>query len=209
MYTIYDENMKKVNTQRIEVTEQKLASKYVKENDIVLELGARYGSVSCAINLILNNKKNQVVVEPDSRVWSALEYNRKINNCDFNIVKGTISNDKYSLTNLNLCFNGYGSTCVKDTNSTINNFSLHQVKEMYNIEKFSVLVADCEGFLETFLSENPEIYDTIRLLIFEADYKEKCNYNNIENELKLRNFKNLLKGDQNVWIRFIPFKENV
>lgn len=58
-----------------------------------------------------------------------------------------------------------------------------------------------EGFLETFILENPGIYDTIRLIIFEEDYKEKCNYNNIKKELKLRNFIKLIDGIQNVWIR--------
>lgn len=39
--------------------------------------------------------------------------------------------------------NGYGSTCVKDANSTIDNFTLNQIKETYNIDEFNVLVADC------------------------------------------------------------------
>ena len=50
------------------------------------------------INNILNNKHNQVVVEPDDRVWNALEDNRHRNNCDFHIVKGFISNKNLDLT---------------------------------------------------------------------------------------------------------------
>jgi CO/xanthine dehydrogenase FAD-binding subunit len=50
-----------------------IEKQYILENDIVLELGA------CVINSKLNNKKNQVVVEPNDRVWDALEKN-KINN---------------------------------------------------------------------------------------------------------------------------------
>ncbi len=34
----------------MEKDEQDLANKYILEDDIVLELGARYGSVSCIIN---------------------------------------------------------------------------------------------------------------------------------------------------------------
>ena len=48
----------------------------------------------------LNNKNNQVVVEPDDRVWNALEKNKNSNNCEFNIVKRFISNKKLDLTNL-------------------------------------------------------------------------------------------------------------
>ena len=34
--------------------------------------------------------------------------------------------------------------------------------------KFNVLVADCEGFLE----ENPELYNELEMIIFEADWKK-------------------------------------
>jgi hypothetical protein len=46
-----------IDTEHIEKPEQDLAKKYIKKNDIVLELGARYGTVSCIINSKLNNKK--------------------------------------------------------------------------------------------------------------------------------------------------------
>ena len=36
--------------------------KYIKPNDIVLEIGGRYGVVSNTIQLLLKNKKNHVVV---------------------------------------------------------------------------------------------------------------------------------------------------
>jgi hypothetical protein len=53
----YDENDNIIDHNILEATEQQLAKKYIKPNDKVLELGARYGTVSCAINKILNNKK--------------------------------------------------------------------------------------------------------------------------------------------------------
>ena len=64
----------------------------------------------------------------------------------------------------------------------------------YNL-KFNVLVADCEGFLETFFDENPELYEELNLIIYERDNdgskggrRIKCNYNKIENNLKNYNF---------------------
>jgi precorrin-6B methylase 2 len=104
----------KINTNVIEHDEQQIANKFISQNDIVLELGARYGSVSCIINSKLNNKYNQVVVEPDKRVWDALEQNRERNNCKFNIVKGFISNKKLDLTNLDCCHGGYGATFIEN-----------------------------------------------------------------------------------------------
>lgn len=199
----YDQNDNLINNQNIEKIEQDLANEYIQENDCVLELGARYGTVSCVINNRLKNKKKQVVVEPDNRVWDALEKNRDRNNCDFNIVKGFLSDRRLNLTNLNVHLNGYGSTSIEDLDgkSMIPSYSMNEIKTMYNIKKFNVLVADCEGFLETFFDENPDFYDNLRLIIFEADYGEKCNYKKIRNKLREKGLKPLLEGHQNVWLR--------
>ena len=184
---IKDEYGNLIDTLKIEVREQHLVKNYIDKNDIVLELGARYGSVSITINKILTNKNNQVVVEPDDRVWEALEINKINNNCSFNIVNGFISKKKLSLTNLKKCHNGYGSTFVYNSKSNIPIYSFEYIKTKYNL-KFNVLVADCEGFLETFFDENPCIYDNLRMIIYEADYPEKCNYVKIEQTLYKNNF---------------------
>ena len=52
----YDENNKIINIDVIEKPEQDLVKKYILSYDTVLELGARYGTVSCAINSKLYNK---------------------------------------------------------------------------------------------------------------------------------------------------------
>jgi len=61
----------KINPYYYETFEQYLILKYIKPNDIVLEIGARYGIVSNTINLLLDNKKNHIVVEPDLEVIPA------------------------------------------------------------------------------------------------------------------------------------------
>lgn len=193
----YNEKNIIIDTNKCERKEQELANTYISENDVVLELGARYGTVSCIINKKLNNKTNQVVVEPDERVWEVLEKNKLNNNCDFHIVKGFISNKSLGLTNLNDC-HGYGTTAIQCENSKIPSFTLNEIKSKYNLQ-FNVLVADCEGFLETFLNENPELYQELNMLIFEADYKDKCNYDKIHNELIKNNFRAVVKGYQNVY----------
>ena len=197
---IKNEHDEIIDISQIEINEQNQAKKYIEKNDIVLELGARYGSVSCTINSKLNNKTNQIVVEPDERVWEALEKNKTKNNCGFHIIKGFISKEKMILTDLHSYLNGYGSTFKKDINSNIPNFLLDDIIEKYSLT-FNVLVADCEGFLEIFLDENPRLYKELRLIMFEADYVDKCNYNKIENILLSNNFKEILKGHQNIYIK--------
>ena len=196
---IRDENGTRINA-CVEGAEQELANTYIKAEDCVLELGARYGSVSCIINSKLRCKKNHVAVEPDERVWKALELNRSTNNCDFHIVKGFVSNRKLSLTEKNAC-DGYATTSFENKDTTIPSYSLKEIQDTYDLS-FNVLVADCEGFLESFFDENPDFPDTLRLIIFEADYPEKCNYTKIRSILEYdKEFTELLFGHQNVWIK--------
>lgn len=195
---IKDENGYIVDTENFEKEEQDLASKYILENDIVLELGARYGSVSIVVNKILDNKTNHVVVEPDERVWECLEENKISNDCHFNIIRGFISNKKLNLTDITSCW-GYGTTSIEDTSSKIPSYTLTEIKEKYNLN-FNVLIADCEGFLETFYDENPSFFDNLRLIIFERDRPDKCNYDRIINILSDKGYTNLLNCFQNVWM---------
>jgi FkbM family methyltransferase len=194
----YDKENNLIDIENIEKPEQDLANKYILPSDVVLELGARYGTVSCTINKKLYNKLNQVVVEPDSRVWESLEKNKTINNCHFNIVKGFISRIKLDIAHQD---RDYGTTSIINKDSKTDCFTIEEIKQKYNIQKFNVLVADCEGGLEMFLNENPSLYNDIRMIIFEADYPEKCNYEFIKKNLHIFGFTKMEEGHQNVWIK--------
>ena len=76
-----DENGKVINHKNIEHIEQGLAQKYITPNDKVLELGARYGSVSIITNKIVNDKSTHYVVEPDSAVCTTQCYT--IRDCSY------------------------------------------------------------------------------------------------------------------------------
>jgi FkbM family methyltransferase len=195
---IVNENGQLINIKYFEKEEQDLARTYVLEDDVVLELGARYGSVSCTINNNLGIKTNQVVVEPDERVWEALEINKKANNCHFHIIKGFISYKKLNLTDKSSHL-GCGTSTIEDSNTTIPSYSLSEIKNKYKLN-FNVLIADCEGFLEMFYDENTNFFDSLRLVIFECDRPDKCNYNKIKTSLTNKGFTNLLDSFQNVWI---------
>jgi len=175
---IFDEKGKLVNYGVYESTEIKMAREFIQSDDYVLELGARYGGVSCEINKKLKNKKYQVVVEPDSRVWEVLEKNRDRNNCEFEIVKGTISKTPQKIIMNSRKFddnNDWATYCEDSSNTTIQNYDLPN-------KPFNVLVADCEGFLETFYRENMELFMRLRCIIIEKDRREHCNYEYLESE---------------------------
>lgn len=204
---IYNEKNNLVDLKKYEHFEQSLAKQHILPSDKVLELGARYGSVSIIVNKILENKKNQVVVEPDERVWKSLELNKKINNCKFHIFKGIISNEKYSLKNKDL-YEGYATTMTKDPNSNIKITTVKKIKKKYDID-FNVLIVDCEGCFEIFLKENEDFVKNLRMIMYEADYPNKCDYVKIENFLIENNYKIVdIWSNQYVWKK-IKKNENV
>ena len=108
---IYDEKGKLINHELVENIEQKLAYRYIRPYHKVLELGARYGSVSIITNQIVKDKSSHYVVEPDKEVWSALETNMKLNDCQFNIIKGIIGTEgrKHRLVG-----EGYAKRTIED-----------------------------------------------------------------------------------------------
>lgn len=190
---LFTESGTKINTSASEYPEQCLALAYVHPSSTVLELGARYGSVSCIINKQLTNKANQVSVEPDPTVWSALEQNILQNGCSVWLHKGFVSKKTR-----NLLPYGYAATSIVADTSTIVSISVEDIESVYSL-KFDTLVADCEGFLEEFFDEHPQLYDQLHTVIFEADYPNKCNYNKIRQTLKEHGFREIITGFQNVF----------
>lgn len=167
----------------VEIVEQELVKKYVKPDDRVLELGARYGAVSVTTNKILNDnsKQKHYVVEPDAKVWNALETNMKENNCNFNIIKGVIGEKKYKV-----CGSNYSTYTEEDPNSTLESYKIPDVD-------FNTLIVDCEGYLETFYFENVEFFKTLDKIILEADEIERCDYEKVFAEFKKQGFTQIEK----------------
>jgi FkbM family methyltransferase len=190
-----NEHGRKIDINKFETVEQSQTEHYITEDSVVLELGARYGTVSCVINKKLKNKFNQVSVEPDSSVWECLEKNMQVNGCKFNLIKGVISMHPLELVNVPY---GYGNTTIKSESSSLAKYTLDQVEQQYNLS-FDTLVADCEGFLGQFFEENPRLYEQLKLVIFEKDNPTNCNYTSILENLKTYGFTNLVSGFHEVW----------
>lgn len=195
----YDEIGRVINIKHVEYEEQVLAEQYVQPDDVVLELGARYGSVTVAISRKLRDSSNCVSVEPDERVWAALNRNLATFGSMAHIVKGFVSKSRMSLANVSCC-NGYGTTCVPDKESAIPTYTVNDLETRYNL-KFTVLIADCEGFLGTFIDENMELLSQLRLIIFEADYGDKCDYNRLRDIFRSANFHEVKNGFHSVWLK--------
>ncbi len=182
-----------------EIAEQLISLKYIKPNDKVLELGARYGTVTCITSKKVGENGIVISVEPDSDVWNALENNLINNRCNANIIKGFISNNPVELNK-----NGYSSYGIESKNSTLPNYTINEIKEKYKINNFNVLIADCEGCLEKFVRENEDMVKKLEIITYESDQPHMCDYNYLKTLLENNNFKLIetsnYQVDRLVWI---------
>jgi FkbM family methyltransferase len=193
-----------INYGIIEVQEQLDASTFLLPDDCVLELGGRWGGVSIIINSQLKDKTKHLVVEPDSRVWEVLEKNRDTHGCQFHIVKGAISNQKLNLDIDDKKYHGLASFTKPSTDGR-GDVPIYKLQDFEDkVTNFNVLIADCEGFLETFFDENKEIFKNLRLILFEKDRPEACDYDRLKEEFKqLGFFEYRDNGEHCVFIRQI------
>jgi FkbM family methyltransferase len=190
-----DEHGNLIDTKRNENDEQLIAKYCIEKGARVLELGARYGTVTYQI---AQHAKHVVAVEPDEKVWDALENNLGtllLNNVS--LLKGFLSKKPQELLDQK---NGYAKWSEENSNSKSKLFTLADAEEFVG-GKFDTLVADCEGCLPTFLQENPDVLQTIHTVIYEADRVENADYGYVEHVLIENGFSCSLQGFQNVWTR--------
>lgn len=167
--TFVDRNGEPVNVE-YEAVEQFLVKKYIPKDACVLELGARYGTVSCVISKVLDNPTYHVAVEPDSSVIEALTKNRNNNGGQFHIFEGVVSEKGYELGFIDpkFDFHEYGTYTKKTDTPKIKNMSFTELSNTYNLT-FDCIVADCEGFFCDFVEENPDVIKNMRVIIYEQD----------------------------------------
>ena len=153
-----------------EADEQYLVQKYIPKDATVLEMGARYGTVSCVISRVLDDPTRHVAVEPDNSVIEALTKNRDMNGGKFHIFEGVVSGKGYELVRIDSKFDmhEYGTHTKETENPDLKNLTVDALSEKYGL-KFDCIVADCEGFFCNFVEENPEFVKNMRVIIYEQD----------------------------------------
>lgn len=187
-----------VDHKNVERSEQLDAYMFVPKDATVLELGARWGTVSCMINRMLKDPRKHLAVEPDATVIPALIDNKKRAKAQFIIWNGAVSKKP-----LRMDRSEYDAQTIpaKD-GGNVKVASLSQLQQKYKM-KFDVLVADCEGCLCSFFKENDPIQ--FRMIMFEKDYPQSCDYKKIDRMLAQKGFvmiKNELNVvERSVWVR--------
>lgn len=213
-FTFFNEKGECINHRLFEREEQEQAYKYIPQDaQGVLELGARYGTVTCSISKKIGNRPVLITVEPDTDVWPCLEDNLKRHDVNAILVKGAISRKPIGFIHFD-----YGSFTTTNPaedvkpvaeshhsnlayRTEIPTWTLEEILNKSNIPIIDVLVADCEGFLEQFMDENPDLYNTLRVIIFEKDGTNRCNYNRIQWYLYKAGLREVVGGFHAVWVR--------
>ena len=53
----------------------------MEEEDVVLEIGSRYGTISCALSQSMGNNGKLVTIEADPSAWEIHQYNKLTHSC--------------------------------------------------------------------------------------------------------------------------------
>lgn len=178
-FKLYDLNGKLTCSWKNELWEQLLIEEYVESEDVVLEIGANIGRSSILINKILDNKKYHVCLEPVKDIFKVLLKNKRLHNCKFNAVCGTLSFDKLKIKSCD------ESSSISDQGEVTENFNLSELVNIIN-KDFTVIFADCEGCLPNILIEFPELFVNLKKVILETDRPDLCDYDSMY-ELLIKN----------------------
>lgn len=195
----YDENKIVINISNYETTEQWIAKTFIPEDASVLELGGRYGVVSCEINKRLKDKTKHLVVEPDPVVFVHMVNNIVANRANCRMFNGIISRTPQYFQPAGLGSRTRCKPCSTES-VLVPHMSLTDAIAKYGIV-FDTLVADCEGCLESFFDENLDYIKNFKLITFEEDYGSECNYDKIKQILAQNNFECVRPGGHSVWVK--------
>jgi len=157
----------------IERNSRVVVFKWLPEDSSVLEVGARYGSTSCAIADKQKQSGRLVSFDADRLVWDHLEKNRVSHSCNFQIVRGLLGKVDGKIIE-----NRYGTLADSsgeiakrgvDPKSlvTVPHFTLLDVQRKYGI-RFDVAAFDCEGCFASVMKDFPELASQLKMMIIES-----------------------------------------
>jgi FkbM family methyltransferase len=159
----------------------------VRRNNVVLELGGRFGTTSCVLSEQTGNAGNVVTVEPDPKAHKALLRNRQRHNCSFHIVRGTVGDTPSSISQT---YSHYATQTrpAAAGDVAVPNIAFKSVEQLIG-KKFDTLLIDCEGCIDDFFSgTNRKLLSQVTLIIMEEDAPYKVNYRKWHNRFRRYGF---------------------
>jgi FkbM family methyltransferase len=170
---------------RDELPEQKMAVRYLRGNEKVLEIGGNIGRNSLVIGSILgSNQTNLVVLETDAGIYAQLKENRDLNKMTFHVENSALSKRRL----IQHQWDTIPSDIVQPGYKEVQSITYDALLAKYNVH-FDTLVLDCEGAFYYILQDMPEILDSINLIIMENDYHNMEHKYAVDNVLKTKGFR--------------------
>lgn len=170
--------------------------KFLKPDAKILEIGGRFGLISCTMNQMIKDPASHVVLEPDKQVLVALSKNKASTQCQFQIFSGTISSAPVALNGKH----GTLGECnvfrkSEQPDMVIPTYTYDEFKNLMNF-KHNTLVMDCEGAFVEMLRDFPDmIYDAIWIFIH-WDARLPKNNHVYRNFVMAHGFREVLNGHQ-------------
>jgi GR25 family glycosyltransferase involved in LPS biosynthesis len=199
-FVYYNQDNKKITPSKNEIDEQRDIIKYIEQDDIVLQLGGKYSSISNTIAYKQNNSGNLVVVESDKSILEILKSNKERNGSNFIILdKNIISNNDKDLNLDNYSTKRVNKESFSQEESRIN-YDDFKVKYPLN---FNVLIADCEGCLCDFIETIGDDLNNYNKILFVANQNHMCFYNKLLDKFQKNGFE-IVKNTDN--FRYVLIK---
>ena len=167
---------------RDEFPEQRMAVRFLKPDDRVLEIGGNVGRNSLIIGSIVN-QNSLVVLESDPNIAKQLEENRNANGMTFAIEASALS----ARPLVQRGWDTMVSDVVPEGYKRVQTIDLAGLRAKYPIT-FNTLVLDCEGAFYYILSDMPDILDGITTIIMENDYYDRSHKAFIDSSLTANGF---------------------
>ena len=165
-FTLTDAQGREVRNTNHEAHEQFVVHRFLRPDDVVLELGGGIGTNSIQINKTLRGaaRAKHVVVEPQRELVELIRRNGAANRCDFRVVHGALSKramrvPRFDPDNRTWIFVKASPDASGPSIPTLSNLP----------NRPTALVADCEGCLLQVLTDFPELMNGLRMLYVEND----------------------------------------
>ena len=149
---------------------QRQTHEWLPPDSTVLEVGSRFGTVSCTISTVQKNSGKRLSIEPDALAFLDLERNIERNMCRGIQVNGVVSHENAKLPG----GGSYGTGAISSKKGEIRGYTPNDLEKILSNRvgqplKFDTLYIDCEGCAFKFISEWPELMRQVKMVFLEAD----------------------------------------
>ena len=151
-----------------------VVSEVIQPDDVVLEVGARYGTTSCAVAETQQNSGKLITVEADPSVWGALTYNMDTHSCSGHQIFGVLGEKDLTLIEENMLIKmplGYAKMTSEDEavpGVRVAHFTWNEVEQKTGL-KITSIIFDCEGCMFPIIAAYGHKFSQIQKVIIEND----------------------------------------